>query len=104
MPGERQRVGDAFAGRGRDAEGRVAFAAGISDALDGFAARRLNSFSEWGAALDPIADKVLVTVAFLSLAWVPDAWVVLGLAFATLLGMGAAARAVVKELKLIDVY
>ena len=46
----------------------VVLVAGITDALDGFAARRLQSFSRFGAALDPIADKVLVTVIFLSFA------------------------------------
>lgn len=46
----------------------VALLAGITDALDGFLARRLNAFSRFGAALDPVADKVLVTVAFLSFA------------------------------------
>ncbi len=42
--------------------------AGISDALDGFAARRLNAQSRLGAALDPIADKVLITVSFVTFA------------------------------------
>ena len=42
--------------------------AGISDALDGFAARRLNAFSRFGAILDPIADKILILVTFLCLA------------------------------------
>lgn len=42
--------------------------AGLTDALDGFFARRLNAHSRFGAALDPIADKVLVTVAFLTFA------------------------------------
>jgi len=46
----------------------------------------------------------LVDRTFLALSWIPDTWIVSGLAFATLLGMGAAARAVVKELKHIDVY
>ncbi|MCP5165002.1 MAG: CDP-alcohol phosphatidyltransferase family protein [Pseudomonadales bacterium] len=46
----------------------VGLLAGLSDALDGFLARRLNAHSRVGAALDPIADKVLVTVAFLSFA------------------------------------
>jgi len=43
--------------------------AGITDALDGFVARRLGALSRLGAALDPIADKVLVTVAFLCFAY-----------------------------------
>jgi cardiolipin synthase len=42
--------------------------AGLTDALDGYFARRLGVFSRFGAALDPIADKVLVTVAFLCFA------------------------------------
>jgi cardiolipin synthase (CMP-forming) len=46
----------------------VGLLAGITDALDGFAARRLQSFSRFGAALDPIADKVLITVIFLCFA------------------------------------
>ena len=44
--------------------------AGVTDALDGFFARRLNAFSRFGAALDPIADKVLITVSFLTFAQV----------------------------------
>lgn len=46
----------------------VGLLAGLSDALDGYFARRLQAFSRFGAALDPIADKVLVTVIFLSFA------------------------------------
>lgn len=47
----------------------IAFAvfcvAGVSDALDGLAARRLNAGSEFGRMLDPIADKILVAVALM---------------------------------------
>ena len=42
--------------------------AGLTDALDGFFARRLGVFSRFGAALDPVADKTLITVMFLSFA------------------------------------
>ena len=42
--------------------------AGLTDALDGFFARRLGVLSRFGAALDPVADKTLVTVMFLSFA------------------------------------
>ena len=49
----------------------VAFAvfaiAGLSDWLDGFAARKLNAGSDFGRMLDPIADKVLVAVALMML-------------------------------------
>ena len=49
----------------------VAFAvfciAGISDALDGLAARKLKAYSDFGRMLDPIADKILVAVALMML-------------------------------------
>jgi len=48
----------------------VGLLAGVTDALDGYFARLLKVFSNWGAALDPIADKTLITVAFLSFAQV----------------------------------
>ena len=41
--------------------------AGLSDALDGLAARKLNAGSEFGRMLDPIADKILVAVALMML-------------------------------------
>jgi cardiolipin synthase len=41
--------------------------AGASDALDGLAARKLNAFSDFGRMLDPIADKILVSVALMML-------------------------------------
>jgi len=41
--------------------------AGISDALDGLAARRLKAYSDFGRMLDPIADKVLVATALMML-------------------------------------
>lgn len=48
----------------------VGLVSGLSDAVDGFAARRLGVVSQVGALLDPIADKALIMVSFLSLAWV----------------------------------
>lgn len=49
----------------------VAFAvfliAGISDAVDGFLAKRFNMASELGALLDPLADKALLVSIYLSL-------------------------------------
>jgi cardiolipin synthase len=41
--------------------------AGISDALDGLAARKLNASSDFGRMLDPIADKILVGVTLMML-------------------------------------
>jgi cardiolipin synthase len=41
--------------------------AGLTDALDGFLARRMDMRSRIGAYLDPIADKMLITVAYITL-------------------------------------
>lgn len=47
----------------------LAFAvAGISDAVDGYVARRFNQTSELGALLDPIADKALLVSIYVTLA------------------------------------
>lgn len=43
------------------------FVAGVSDCIDGFVARRFDQQSELGTILDPIADKLLMTVAFIIL-------------------------------------
>ncbi len=43
-------------------------AAGISDGVDGYIARRFNQRSELGAYLDPIADKALLVSIYVSLA------------------------------------
>ncbi|KPF93008.1 CDP-alcohol phosphatidyltransferase family protein [Rhodopseudomonas palustris] len=49
----------------------VAFAifviAGVSDAVDGFLAKRFNMASELGALLDPLADKALLVSIYVSL-------------------------------------
>lgn len=47
----------------------VGVLAGITDALDGFAARKLGYLSRVGAWLDPVADKLLVTIVFVCLAY-----------------------------------
>jgi cardiolipin synthase len=41
--------------------------AGVTDALDGFVARAWNQKSPLGAYLDPIADKILLTSAYVTL-------------------------------------
>jgi CDP-diacylglycerol--glycerol-3-phosphate 3-phosphatidyltransferase len=40
----------------------------ITDWLDGYLARRMNQCSPFGAFLDPVADKILVTVTLVMLA------------------------------------
>jgi cardiolipin synthase (CMP-forming) len=42
--------------------------AGVSDAIDGFVAKRFNLRSELGAYLDPLADKALLISIYVSLA------------------------------------
>lgn len=42
-------------------------AAGISDAIDGFLAKRFNMASELGAYLDPLADKALIVSIYVTL-------------------------------------
>lgn len=56
--------------------------AASTDWVDGFLARRWHATTRWGAILDPIADKVLITGAILGvLAWgsVPQAAIPCGL-------------------------
>ena len=54
---------------GRNVEACVLFAlAGLTDLLDGYIARRFNQKSSVGAVLDPAADKLLMTTAFVLLA------------------------------------
>jgi cardiolipin synthase len=52
-------------------EMRAAFflfvAAGISDAVDGFLAKRFNMASELGALIDPLADKALIVSIYVAL-------------------------------------
>lgn len=43
------------------------FVAGLTDAIDGSIARRLNQRTRLGSILDPLADKLLLTSGFISL-------------------------------------
>ena len=51
---------------------RIAFfvfvCAGISDAIDGYLAKRFNWTTELGAYLDPLADKLLIVSIYIALA------------------------------------
>jgi len=83
----------------------VFLGAGLSDALDGWLARTLDSRSALGALLDPVADKALLVSTYLSLAvigvlpdWLAmlvvfrDALIVGGLLLLALLGVRPAIR------------
>lgn len=43
------------------------FAAGITDVIDGYLARRLQVATPAGAYFDPVADKILLSVVYISL-------------------------------------
>ena len=47
----------------------LAMAAGVSDLLDGFLARRFGWMTHWGGVLDPLADKLLLVSTTLTLGW-----------------------------------
>ena len=47
----------------------LAMAAGLSDLLDGFLARRFGWMTHWGGVLDPLADKFLLVSTTLTLGW-----------------------------------
>lgn len=47
----------------------IFFIAVISDALDGFIARRFNQKTELGTIIDPMADKLLIVTAFVALSF-----------------------------------
>jgi cardiolipin synthase len=54
-------------------------AAGLSDAIDGFLAKRFGMTSELGAYLDPLADKALIVSVYIALgvALAIPAWLVI---------------------------
>ena len=73
-----------------DAAFWVFVAAGVSDAVDGWLARALNSRSKLGAILDPVADKALLVSMYVTLAAVgvlPD-WLAILVVFRDLLIVG----------------
>jgi cardiolipin synthase len=65
-------------------------AAGISDALDGFLAKRLHLITRLGGILDPAADKILLVSTYVVLTVLGDIpfWLMLGVAFRDLLIVG----------------
>ena len=52
----------------------VFVAAGVSDALDGFIAKRFNRRTRLGALLDPVADKTLLVSVYVTLGLAHQLW------------------------------
>ena len=52
--------------------------AALTDWYDGWIARKLGKITKWGIFLDPLADKVLTSAAFIAFAWLNmvDWWMV----------------------------
>lgn len=67
-------------------------AAGVSDALDGFIARRWRLTTRLGAYLDPLADKVLLVAIFVTLGFLGQVaiWLVILVVSRDILIMGGA--------------
>lgn len=66
--------------------------AGLSDAVDGYLAKRFNARTEFGAYLDPLADKTLLVATYLTLGWVGQlpSWLVILVVFRDLMIVGGA--------------
>ena len=66
-------------------------AAAVSDAVDGYLAKRLKQYSTLGAYLDPIADKVLLVGVYVALGQVGHlaVWLVILVLFRDLVIVGA---------------
>lgn len=67
-------------------------AAGVSDAVDGFIAKRFNATTPLGGYLDPIADKVLLVSVYVTLGvagYIAD-WLVIMVVFRDVLILGGA--------------
>ena len=77
----------------------VFLVAGVSDALDGFLARRLGQMTRLGALLDPLADKLLVVSSVLVLAWLGHLprWLAITVITRDLLILAAAAHTLRKS-------
>lgn len=67
-------------------------AAGVSDAVDGFIAKRYDATTVIGGYLDPLADKVLLVGVYIALGqagWLED-WLVIMVVFRDILILGGA--------------
>jgi cardiolipin synthase len=78
----------------------VFFLAGITDALDGFFARVRKEKTQLGTILDPLADKLLLTSTFITLAYLgmfPLWLVILVISRDLILILGSAVRYITTE-------
>lgn len=68
----------------------VFVAAGVSDAVDGFLAKRMNAQTELGKVLDPLADKTLLVGVYITLGQAEHlpTWLVILVVFRDLLIVG----------------
>ena len=68
------------------------FLAGFSDGVDGYLAKRFNWHSRSGALLDPVADKLLVSGTFITLAYTQHIpiWLAVIVVFRDLIIVGGA--------------
>lgn len=66
--------------------------AGVTDAIDGFLAKRFNAKTELGSYLDPLADKALLVGVYVTLGWTGHipVWLVILVAFRDLTIVGGA--------------
>ncbi len=69
--------------------------AAITDWYDGWLARKFNYITDWGKFLDPLADKILTSSAFLAFVYLDilELWMVLIIVFRDLLVTGIRAYA-----------
>jgi cardiolipin synthase len=67
-------------------------AAGVSDAVDGFLAKRFGMTTMLGSYLDPLADKALLTSVYVSMGYVEEMpkWLVILVVFRDVLIVGGA--------------
>lgn len=61
-------------GWGENAAALVFAVAAISDFVDGYVARKFDQMTPFGAFLDPVADKLIVTVALVLLVFNQQSW------------------------------
>ncbi|MGI5895557.1 MAG: CDP-alcohol phosphatidyltransferase family protein [Oscillospiraceae bacterium] len=76
---------------------------GLTDVADGFIARHFHMITEWGKAIDPIADKLTqAAIAFCLVFRYPWMWLLLGLFIVKELYMGITSLVLLKKGKRLN--